>query len=200
MSNSKILVDKIKGLMKEFGFAVEKEIFIDAKLSDGTSVKVEGDALSEGAKVVVITEQGEIPAPDGVHELEDGTKIETKDGAIVRVEEVVAEVDARMKDKPEKMEEVEVPVEVPAEIAPVANEVVDAIVEAIVPLMEEVKVLVEEMKKMKEGMKAIEGDFNSFKKQPAAAPIKNGKTDFNKVSKTEDALDAKVAAILSQRK
>ena len=55
MSNSKILVDKIKGLMKEFGFAVEKEIFIDAKLSDGTSVKVEGDALSEGAKVVVIT-------------------------------------------------------------------------------------------------------------------------------------------------
>jgi hypothetical protein len=200
MSNSKILVDKIKGLMKEFGFAVEKENFLDAKLSDGTAVKVEGDGLSEGAKVVVVTEQGEIPAPDGVHELEDGVKIETKDGAIVRVEEVVAEVDARMKDKPEKMEEVEVPVEVPAEIAPVAGEVVDAIVEAIVPLMEEVKGLVEEMKKMKEGMKAIEGDFNSFKKQPAAAPIKNGKTDFNKVSKNEDALDAKVAAILSQRK
>ena len=262
MSNPKILVDKIKGLMKEFGFAAElelmsfsiedenntilqaeklevgnkimkineefnqvsledgtfklkenfeievangeivavKEIFIDAKLSDGTMVRVEGDVLGEGAKVIVITEQGEIPAPDGVHELEDGTKIETKDGIIARVEEVVAEeIEARMKDKPEKMEEVQVPVEVPAEIAPVASEVVDAIVEAIVPLMEEVKILVEEMKKMKEGMKVMEGEFNSFKKQPAAAPIKNGKTDFNKVSKTNDVLDARVSAILSQR-
>ena len=255
MSNSKILVDKIKGLMKEFGFATEtelmsfsieddnktilqveklevgqkaikineefnqvsledgsyklkenfeievlngkimkvKQIFVDAKLSDGTAVRVEGDGLAEGAKVVVVTEQGEIPAPDGVHELEDGTKIETKDGIIARIEEVVAEVEAgRMIDKPEKMEEVEVPVEVPAEVAPVAQEIVQSIVEAIVPLMEEVKSLTEEMKKMK-------SEFSAFKKQPAAAPIKNGKTDFNKVSKTNDLLDARVSAILSQR-
>ena len=48
-----------------------KEIFIDAKLVDGTVVKVGGDSLVEGAKVVVVTEDAEIPAPDGTHELED---------------------------------------------------------------------------------------------------------------------------------
>ena len=65
-----------------------KEIFLDAKLIDGTVVKVEGDSLAEGAKVVVVTAEGEIPAPDGVHELEDGTKVETKEGVIARIEEM----------------------------------------------------------------------------------------------------------------
>lgn len=166
-----------------------KEIFVDAKLVDGTQIKVEGDSLIEGAKVVVVTQEGELPAPDGVHELEDGTKVETKDGIIARIEEKVME----------EMEEVEVPVEVPAEIAPVASEVVDAVVEALVPLMQEVKVLVEEMKKMKDGMKQMENDFNSFKKEPSAKPIANGKTDFNKINKEED-VDDRIAKIMSLRK
>jgi hypothetical protein len=65
-----------------------KEIFIDAKLVDGTVVKVSGDSLVEGAKVVVVTADAEVPAPDAIHELEDGTKIETKDGVITKVIEV----------------------------------------------------------------------------------------------------------------
>jgi hypothetical protein len=88
-----------------------KEIFIDAKLVDGTVVKVEGDSLVEGAKVVVVTADAEVPAPDGVHELEDGTKVETKDGIIARVEEAVADVEEvedemgkKMIDNPAKME------------------------------------------------------------------------------------------------
>ena len=97
MSNSKSAIQEIKKLMVQFGFMSEdkneivKEIFIDAKLIDGTAIKVEGDSLLEGAKVVVVTADAEVPAPDGVHELEDGTKVETKDGVIVKVEEVVAE-------------------------------------------------------------------------------------------------------------
>ena len=68
-----------------------KEIFLDATLADGTVIKVEGDSLVEGAKVLVITADAEIPAPDGVHELEDGTKVETKDGIIAKVMEVASE-------------------------------------------------------------------------------------------------------------
>jgi hypothetical protein len=165
-----------------------KELFVDAKLVDGTAIKVSGEGLVEGAKVMVVTEEGEIPAPDGVHELEDGTKVETKEGLITMIEQKIAE----------QMEDVEVPVEVPAEIAPVANEVVDAVIEALLPLMEEVKVLVEEMKKMKDGMKAIDAEFKSFKKEPAAKKIADGKTE--KFNKTDDYIDSKLEAIAALRK
>jgi hypothetical protein len=165
-----------------------KEIFIDAKLVDGTQIKVEGDMLGEGAKVIVVTPDAEIPAPDGVHELEDGTKVETKDGVIVSVTEALGEV---------KDMEDEVAVDVPKEIAPVAEEVVQAVVEALLPLMEEVKVLVEEMKKMKDGMKVMNAEFSAFKSEPAAKKIADGKTEFNKVSDSN--IDARVAAIMSMR-
>jgi len=187
-SGSYRLVENFEIEVKEGEIMSVKEIFVDAKLVDGTVVKVEGEEVVEGAAVKVVTEDAEIPAPDGVHELEGGMKIETKDGVIVKIEEVVSE----------EMEEVEVPVEVPAEVAPVAEEVVEAIVEALVPLMDEVKVLVEEMKKMKEGMKEMKNDFNAFKKQPAGKKISDGKTDFNKVEKL-DSVDARVASIMSMR-
>lgn len=183
------LVENFEIEVKDGSIVSVKEIFVDAKLVDGTPIKVEGEEVIEGAKVVVVTEEAEIPAPDGVHELESGVKVETKDGLIVKIEEPVSE----------EMEDVEVPVEVPAEVAPVAEEVVEAIVEALVPLMEEVKVLVEEMKKMKEGMKDMKNDFNAFKKAPAGKKISDGKTDFYKEEKI-DSVDARVASIMSMRK
>ena len=184
------LVENFEIEVKDGTIKSVKQIFVDAKLIDGTKIKVEGEDLLEGAKVVVVTEEGEIPAPDGVHELEGGMKVETKEGIITRIEQVVSE----------EMEEVEVPVEVPAEVAPVAQEVVEAIVEAIVPLMEEVKVLVDEMKRMKDGMKEMSAEFEAFKKEPAGKKISDGKTDFNKQSNSEDALDSKLAAISAMRK
>ena len=188
-SGSYRLVENFEIEVKEGEIVSVKEIFVDAKLVDGTAVKVEGEELVEGAAVKVVTEDAELPAPDGVHELEGGLKIETKDGVIVKIEEKVSE----------QMEEVEVPVEVPAEVAPVAQEVVEAVVEALVPLMDEVKVLVEEMKKMKDGMKKMENDFSSFKKEPAGKKISDGKTDFNKQEKFNSE-EARIAAIMSLRK
>jgi len=188
-SGSYRLVENFEIEVKDGEIMSVKEIFVDAKLVDGTAIKVEGEEVIEGAAVKVVTEDAEVPAPDGVHELEGGMKVETKDGIIVKIEEKVSE----------EMEEVEVPVEVPAEVAPVAQEVVEAIVEALVPLMDEVKVLVEEMKKMKDGMKKMENDFSSFKKQPAGKKIADGKTDFNKEEKI-DSVDARIASIMSMRK
>lgn len=79
--------------------------FEDAKLVDGTIVRIE-PAVEVGASVEVISEDGEtIPAPDTEHELESGAIIRTEGGVIVEVNEVVeeeAEEEDEMKDKDEE--------------------------------------------------------------------------------------------------
>ena len=188
MSNSKSAIQEIKSLMVQFGFLkneeaeIVKEIFIDAKLIDGTAIKVSGDSLIEGAKVVVITEEGEIPAPDGVHELEDGTKVETKEGLIAKIEEAVAEA-------PE-MEAPEVEIEVSKE-EKMESEVVSLLKDLVVKLGEKIASLEGKV----EGMSA---DFNAFKKEPAAKKIADGKTE--KFNKTDDYIDSKLEAIAALRK
>jgi hypothetical protein len=187
MSNSKSAIQEIKNLMVQFGFMSEdkteivKEIFLDAKLIDGTAIKVSGDGLVEGAKVVVVTEEGEIPAPDGVHELEDGTKVETKEGLIAKIEEAVAEA-------PE-MEAPEVEIEVSKE--GMSKEMVDMLKEFIYKMGDKVK-------KMEEQMSSLSTDFNSFKKEPAAKKIADGKTE--KFNKMDEAIDSKLEAIAALRK
>jgi hypothetical protein len=62
-----------------------EEAFVDAKLVDGTIVRVE-PALEIGASVAVIGEDGEtVPAPDGEHELESGEVVRTEGGVIVEI-------------------------------------------------------------------------------------------------------------------
>ena len=188
MSNSKSAIQEIKNLMVQFGFLkneeteIVKEIFVDAKLVDGTEIKVSGDGLVEGAKVMVVTAEGEIVAPDGVHELEDGTKVETKEGVIAKIEEAV-------KEEPE-MEEPKVEIEVSKE-EKMESEVVSLLKDLVVKLGEKIASLEGKV----EGMSA---DFNAFKKEPAAKKIADGKTE--KFNKTDDVLDSKIANIMSLRK
>ena len=163
-----------------------KEIFVDAKLVDGTQIKVEGESLAEGAKVVVVTADAEIPAPDGTHELEDGTKVETKDGVIVKVMEVAG--DAEGGEAPEAPE-----LEEPAIDAPMgmSHEMLDM-------LKEFVKKMGEKMSEMEQSYSSLQNEFNAFKKEPAAKKIADGKTDFNK--EVEDALEARIKALKSLKK
>ena len=201
MSNPKTAIQEIKTLMMKFGFISNEHKFLEATLEDGTKIKIDGDELVEGAKVVVVTEEGEIPAPDGVHSFEDDTQVQTVDGVITKIEKgeeekVAEEVKEEVK---EEMEDVPVEVEVPAEVSPIAEPVVAAIVEAIVPVLEEIKSLTEEMKKMKEQMSSVETNFEEFKKEPAGKKISDGKTDFNKKSSSDNDLDARVAAIAALR-
>ena len=189
MSNSKSAIQEIKSLMVQFGFLkneeaeIVKEIFIDAKLVDGTAIKVSGEGLVEGAKVVVVTEEGEIPAPDGVHELEGGMKVETKEGIIAKIEEAVAE--APEMEKPESEVEIEVSKE------GMEKEMVDMLKEFIYKMGDKVK-------KMEEQMSTLSSDFNSFKKEPAAKKIADGKTE--KFNKTDDYIDSKLETIAALRK
>jgi len=194
MSNPKTAIQEIKSLMVKFGF-IKSESFLDAKLVDGTQIKVEGDSLIEGAKVMVVTADGEVPAPDGVHDIEGGMKVQTTDGIIVKIEKSDMGDMYPMADH--DMEEESVEVEVPAEVAPIAEPVVAAIVEAIIPVLEEIKSLAEGMKKMKEKMESVQSDFEAFKKQPAGKKISDGKVDFNKEVNSDD---ARIAAIMNLRK
>jgi hypothetical protein len=164
------------------------EIFVDAKLADGTVVKVEGDSLVEGAKVVVVTADAEIPAPDGVHELEDGTKIETKDGIIAKVEEVMAE------DLPNEGEAAPM---APANDAP-ATEGKEVEVELMGLLKDFIEKCSAKMSEMESNYNSLQNEFKAFKKEPAAKPIANGKTEkFNNVS--NDDLEDKISMIMSLR-
>lgn len=93
--------EKIKTLL--FG----EQKMSDAKLADGTIIQWEGD-LSEGTALNVVAEDGNVtPAPDGVHELEDGTKITVVSGMVTAIEgasvEKEVEVEEEMASEFEKM-------------------------------------------------------------------------------------------------
>lgn len=172
-----------------------KQIFVDAKLVDGTQIKVEGDSLMEGAKVVVVMADGEVPAPDGVHELEDGTKVETKEGVITRIEEKVEEAEGPEVEIELADVEVEGPKGSEAEIS--VPDPMDEFMSLVKDMMEK---LSEKMKSMEEKVDEVKADFNSFKKEPAGKKISDGKTDFNKQSSSDDVIAERLAAIAAMRK
>lgn len=61
-------------------FPKVEEKFTDAKLTDGTIISYEADALAEGVTVMIVDETGtKLPAPIGNYVLEDGTQFEVVD-------------------------------------------------------------------------------------------------------------------------
>ena len=181
------LVENFEIKVKDGEIKSVKQIFVDAKLVDGTQIKVEGDAVVEGAKVVVVTEEGEIPAPDGVHELEGGMKVETKEGVIARIEEKVSE----------DMEEVEIEGPKGSEVEVDMPDPMDEFVALVKDMMEKIS---EKMKSMEDKVESMNADFNAFKKEPAGKKISDGKTDFNKQSSSDDIIADRLSAIAAMRK
>ena len=175
------LVENFNIDVKDGKIVTVKEIFVDAELEDGTKIRIEGEEVVEGAKVVVVTEEGEIPAPDGVHVVSDGTKVETKDGVIVAI--TAPEV---MEDGAEKEEEV------------IDEEKKDEIDEEMYAMLKDMLMKIsDKMKKMEEKMEKVEAEFKAFKKEPAAKPNPNGKTDFSKAENNYE--ESRVNAILQLR-
>ena len=77
---------------------------IDGELEDGTKIRIEsfGETIAIGDLVAVLTEDGEVPAPNGEHILSDGvTVVVTEGGKITELKEL--EVEA-MKPKTDEME------------------------------------------------------------------------------------------------
>lgn len=61
--------------------------FGELTLVDGTIIVFDGETLNVGSMLSVKTEEGIVPAPDGVHETTDGQLITTKDGVVELIEE-----------------------------------------------------------------------------------------------------------------
>jgi hypothetical protein len=97
--NSKTAVERI---MKVLGLTPER--FYEGKTEQGLMVKMEGE-LELGQKVYVATEEGLIPAPPGIHSLEDGSKLEVDDeGLLVKIDmgDTGKTMDEKKEDKTEE--------------------------------------------------------------------------------------------------
>jgi len=193
MSSMKELVKKHFNLVD----APAKESFGEIMTADGQlTLTYEGEELAQGLAVFVVTEDGNVPAPDGEHALEGGITIVTADGKIEAIKETPAEEapaegeEVAAEEQEEEMEVAESPAEAVAEVVSeeVAEEVADVVEEAI---SEEIVIAVAEavseavgemMKKYEERMAALEGKFSSFASAPATEKTnarKSSTTKFN---------------------
>lgn len=108
MNISELVGSKLPEIKKLLFSETTEEAFVDAKLVDGTIVRVE-PALEIGASVAVIGEDGEtVPAPDGEHELESGEVVRTEGGVIVEILEPEVEEEAGEEKEEEMAAEEEV--------------------------------------------------------------------------------------------
>lgn len=72
-------------LLREAFFGTEQK-FKEAKLKDGvTIIKYDGDMPAVGMPVMTITEQGELPLPDGEYEMEDGAMMVIVNGVVSEI-------------------------------------------------------------------------------------------------------------------
>jgi hypothetical protein len=171
----------------------------DAKLIDGTIVRIE-PAIEIGATVQVISEDGSLmDAPDGEHELESGDVIKVEGGVIIELIPIVVE-DAPVVEE-EMSEEAPVIAEVPKgiNVEELTNNVMNKLNEAIVAKInnlkfasvKEVASLKAENKVLKESMTELIDIVQKFAGTPTQEPKKKpynpfadkepSKFDFSKV-------------------
>jgi hypothetical protein len=99
---SLLFADQVAQVVSQEEVAVE---FMEGVLADGTIVKF--DKLEAGGIISVVTPDGEVPAPVGEHELEDGTIVVVSEaGVIAEVKMVEAdgnevEVEVEMSEEDE---------------------------------------------------------------------------------------------------
>lgn len=150
-----------------------EETFATATLADGTEVKVEGE-FEEGKACFVETEEGDIPAPAGKHQMADDKLITIDEsGKIVAIEEVAAE------EVTEAVEEVEMEEDKKEEEA-MEEEVEVSMAEEVVEML---KPYFEEISDLKKKVEEMEGKFQAFSAEPAAKPIKKAENfEANKLS------------------
>lgn len=162
--------DEVKALVDRIKLKLNAEVnFKEAKLKDGTIVQYEGE-LNVGTALNVIDAGGGVsPAPNGSHELEDGTIVTVAEGFITEIM------------KPEPTVEVEVET---ANVEPVKMEDVKAVIaEAIANYSnQEVKALQAQIKEQKEVIKDMFAAIEALSNE-APEPEKPAKTSFAKTVK-----------------
>jgi len=136
-------------------------VFGETSLMDGTVIKYDTEVLGVGSVVTVVTESGELPAPDGEHELANGDKIYVTAGVVDKIEP--------------KVQDVAPTVPVAQEAAPVSNPLVDALkalmdgkFEAHAKEVNDLKAVVAEQTK---ALQAFQLFFNNLVEVPTGTPV-----------------------------
>lgn len=168
------------------GETAETQIeFAKATLVDGTEVYCEND-FAEGEQLFVVTEEGNIPAPEGSHETEDGRIISVDAGGkIVKVEEKVEAED--------EIEEEEVEAELSEESTTVSlsEETANQIIDILTKMGDSIDALETKLNK-------TEQEFHEFRNEPGGKKITN---NLGEVQKTHnDLATARFNKILEFRK
>jgi len=173
--NANEAINKIKlmlGLNEETTPAIpeptiENVEFAEATLVDGTVVRVDGE-FEPGKSIFVVTEEGDVPAPDGAHETTDGYIVTTEGGVIVSIEEKAAE-------EAPAAEETVVVEEASAEFS---EDFVNSIVDTLKPALEQIDALRNEIASLK-------SQFNAFSEAPATKKITNNLADYKANAATQ---------------
>lgn len=187
-------IDEIKERFKKAyqAFTEATRKFKDIKLQDGTVLRIDGEEPAQGAPVFVIDENGETPAPNGEHIMEDGSMIVVADG-------VIAEV------KPKEEEEMNDDEKFDAEAS------YKSLAETIAPLIEKVDALEKALSAKDEAMQAQKAEFGKNQKElfeivekilnmPAADPTDKKKNQFNKSDSVAERLRKAKEEVLAFRK
>lgn len=171
----------------------------EGKLSDGTIIVSEADALVEGVEVMVMTEDGTtIAVPVGSYEMEDGmTFVVEEEGIIASVgqAEVEEEVETEEEDKEEmsddKLTEFS---EVVMQIFTEMKEEIDALKESVAEITgtnlsqeEEIVDLQKENTELSKqlGNKPATHNVNTKKFSKGTSKVSLSKADYNKLTQQE---------------
>jgi hypothetical protein len=91
--------EAIKRIKIALGMEKPEQEFKEAKLADGVTI-VTWEGELEGAELMIVSEEGKIPAPDGDHTLESGEIVTVADGKVIAI--------TPKKEEEEEEEEVEI--------------------------------------------------------------------------------------------
>lgn len=159
---------------------------VEATLKDGVT-RVETEALEPGSKIYVVSESGEkAPAPEGIHQLEDGTEVYVdSEGVITQVEapEVEAEVEVEAAaEKPSEIPAGEDTAEQPtkSEATITKEEMASYVDSCMSKMMMAIEEIAKEVGTVKEEMASYKTKMEKMSKTPGATKI----TTFNNEAPT----------------
>jgi hypothetical protein len=169
--------EAIKRIKIALGMEKPEQEFKEAKLADGVTI-VTWEGELEGAELMIVSEEGKIPAPDGDHTLESGEIVTVADGKVIAI----------TPKKEEETEEEEVEIELGKEEKKEYD--MEAINTMLKECMAKIEVLEKKMgevkleEKIEEAMSAINAQKEAFTslvevvdkiaKSPSDEPADNG--------------------------
>lgn len=177
---------------------------VDAVLKDGVT-KVSAESLEPGSKIYVVDSEGaKAPAPEGIHQLEDGTEVYVDAmGTITQVElpemESEVEIEVKSAEVPEGEKSASEPTKSEDEVVKDEEKATadsKAINEALANCMMAIEEVAKEVVTMKEEMASYKAKMEKMSKTPASSKIK---TYNEEVSTSTDPTENRLEALKNLR-